>query len=143
MKNLKNCIQQQAREKMRADRMLRDILCRDIDPALIDCIEFIQLKNGVLELAVGSAAWASRLRFFGDTMLSTLRVAGLQAHSVKTHIALRPDPQELIRETPSHNKHISDVALEGLASLAGCLEESELKQSLNKLIEGAERKNRR
>ena len=128
---------------MKADRLLRDILCREIDPALIDCIEFIQLKNGVLELAVGSAAWASRLRFFGDTMLTTLRAASLQAHSVKTVVALKPDRKELIRQKSPHNKQISEASLAGITSLAGYLEDSELKRSLQKLIQGAERKNRR
>lgn len=142
MKKLGDFVQQQARAKVRADKKIRDILCTEIDAALIAYIDFIQIENGVLNLSVTSSVWASRLRFFSDTMLLALRQANMQVVRVKTTVISRPNTDELLRQQQPNHKSISATSLEGLNSLSDAMENNELKKSLDKLIQSAKRKNR-
>ncbi len=142
MKKLGDFVQQKARAKARADKKIRDILCTEIDPALIAYVDFIQIENGVLNLSVTSSVWASRLRFFSDAMLLALRQANMQVVRVKTTVISRPNTDELLRQQQPNYKSISDTSLEGLNSLSDAMENNELKKSLDKLIQSAKQKNR-
>lgn len=142
LKNVIQLVHQKARTKARSDQRLRALLCREIDPALIEHIVFLQLDEGVLTLSVKSAAWSSRLRFFGDSMLSALRHANVHATRVKMSVIAETETGGLLRSKSNHGKSLSADALSYLNEAADGMEENELKSALQRLIGNAQMKSR-
>ena len=142
MKNLLNLVQQQATRKSQGDQRIRQVLSQELDSALFENVEFFQIDEETLTVLTRSAAWASRLRFFGNDMLSILRQRGIKVRTVKFSVSVKPKPEDLIRPIPPNERRISETSLDLLETTARDMENNELRKSLESLIANATKKNR-
>ena len=142
MKNLLNLVQQQASRKSQGDKHIRKLLSQELDGALFENVEFFQIDDDTLTVLTRSSAWASRLRFFGNEMLTVLRAQGIKVRTVKFAVSVKPKPEDLIRPVPPNERRISESSLELLGSTANDMENNELRRSLENLIASAAKKNR-
>ncbi|MDO6460336.1 DciA family protein [Granulosicoccaceae sp. 1_MG-2023] len=142
MKNLLNLVQQQANRKAQGDQRIRALLSRKLDSALFENVEFFNIEEEQLTVLTRSAAWTSRLRFFSNEMLAILREAGIRVRDIKFSVSVKPKPEELVRPVPPNERRISERSLELLDSIAGDMENNELRRSFEKLIANAAKKNR-
>ncbi len=141
MKNLNQHLYDTARKKNQSDKLLRKILCKHLDPALIDQIDFFQVQNGVLHISVKSAGWASRIRFFGDQILIILKNDKILANSVHIAVHSKPKAEDLVREQPKNLKTVPERSIETLRYMSESMDDDNcLKKSLERLINTAKKK---
>lgn len=143
MKNINQHLYDTARKKNQSDKLLRKILCEHLDPALINQIDFFQIENGVLNISVKSAGWASRIRFFGDQILTIVKNARIPANSVQIAVHSKPKAEDLVREQPKNVKTVPERSIETLRYLSDSMDDDNcLKNSLERLINTAKKKSR-
>lgn len=141
MKNINQHLYDAARKKNQADRLLRKILCENLDPALIDQIDFFQVENEVLHISVKSAGWASRIRFFGDQILKILKNDRIPVNSVQIAVHSKPKAEELVREQPKNTKTVPNRSIETLRYMSESMDDDNcIKNALERLINTAKKK---
>lgn len=141
MKNINQHLYDTARKKNQSDSLLRKILNEKLDPALIKQIDFFQVDNGVLHISVKSSGWASRIRFFGDQILTILKNDRIPVKSVQIAVHSKPKAEELVREQPKNTKTVPNRSIETLRHMSESLDDDNcLKNSLERLIKTAKKK---
>jgi hypothetical protein len=106
-------------------------LDRALPAAIAGHVRVMQLEEGVLSLACGSGAVASRLRHQTDALMASLGKNGLAVNNVRVSV----NPELLARYVhPVEKTGLPPAALEGLAHLNAEIEEGPLKEALAQLL---------
>jgi len=140
MKKIHTSIMVKARQKTKADKHLRGVLCQILDPALIEHIEFLQVNNGILTMTVKNATWASRLRFFSNEIMRITKNASIQVSKVQVQISTDTIKTEINTKIKKSDRRveISSESLSSIYDMSKSLEPSELQESIQQLLSNAQ-----
>ena len=120
---------------------LSDIIQAMLDPSLADHCHLAHFDGSRMVLVADSPAWATRLRFSVDTLVSQLKQYSNKFHGLsKIEVAVRPElpgqpqPDVVIRT-------ISAEATQYIEESAQGIDDPELKQALQRLAQRQKDKN--
>lgn len=108
--------------------------CERLLPTLFVSCRALQIRDGLLHIAVPNAALATRLRQMLPKLQEGLREKGWPVESIKLKVQLLPsEPQRPVRAPAAHD--LPRDAVSSFATLAAALDESPLKEALLHLVQ--------
>lgn len=117
---------------------LSNIVQAMLEPSLADHCHLAHFDGSRMVLVADSPAWAARLRFSVDTLVSQLKQYSNKFHGLsKIEVAVRPELPDL-PQPDVVKRAISVEAAQYIEESAQGIEDTELKQALQRL---AQRKN--
>ena len=120
---------------------LSDIVQAMLEPSLADHCHLAHFDGSRMVLVADSPAWAARLRFSLDTLVSQLKQYSNKFHGLsKIEVAVRPELPDL-PQPDVVKRAISVEAAQYIEESAQGIEDTELKQALRRLAQRQNHKN--
>lgn len=131
--NSKNKILNELITKTHEAEMLTQLLTRFLDAELATQCKVIHFQKGCLTIAISSAAWSTKFRFYQASLLSQLRTAGklYNLRTIKMVIDQPSMPQ--LKISPAKRAGLSKTSADIIRHAAKSISSECLRTALEKL----------